>query len=104
MFLETLYRIYSTAGYNIAHIEITAEMPRASVQGDSPFQEADFSAHPRRGSGELRTWLRCARKAKPVYLNRRLLGESWSTAVQPISFIPLSISARISPSACSTPA
>ena len=26
MFLETLYRIYSTAGYNIAHIEITARL------------------------------------------------------------------------------
>jgi hypothetical protein len=26
MFLETLYRIYSTAGYNIAHIELTAQL------------------------------------------------------------------------------
>src|ERR1700693_890865 len=26
IFLETLYRIYSTAGYNIAHIEITARL------------------------------------------------------------------------------
>ncbi|HEY3910958.1 MAG TPA: MmgE/PrpD family protein [Stellaceae bacterium] len=26
MFLETLYRIYSTAGYNIAHIEVTARL------------------------------------------------------------------------------
>src|SRR5271169_6587153 len=26
IFLETLYRIYSTAGYNIAHIEITAKL------------------------------------------------------------------------------
>jgi hypothetical protein len=26
MFLETLYRIYSTAGYNIAHIEVTAQL------------------------------------------------------------------------------
>ena len=26
MFLETLYRIYSTAGYNIAHIEVTAKL------------------------------------------------------------------------------
>jgi 2-methylcitrate dehydratase PrpD len=26
MFLETLYRIYSTAGYNIAHIDVTAQI------------------------------------------------------------------------------
>ena len=26
IFLETLYRIYSTAGYNIAHIEVTAQL------------------------------------------------------------------------------
>jgi len=26
MFLETLYRIYSTAGYNIAHIDVTAKL------------------------------------------------------------------------------
>ena len=26
MFLETLYRIYSTAGYNIAHIDVTARL------------------------------------------------------------------------------
>jgi hypothetical protein len=26
MFLETLYRIYSTAGYNIAHIDVTATL------------------------------------------------------------------------------
>ena len=26
MFLETLYRIYSTAGYNIAHIDVTAQL------------------------------------------------------------------------------
>ena len=26
MFLETLYRIYSTAGYNIAHVDVTAEL------------------------------------------------------------------------------
>src|SRR5262249_61490312 len=26
MFLETLYRIYSTAGYNIAHIDVTANL------------------------------------------------------------------------------
>ena len=26
LFLETLYRIYSTAGYNIAHIEVTAQL------------------------------------------------------------------------------
>jgi MmgE/PrpD N-terminal domain len=28
LFLETLYRIYSTAGYNIAHIAVTAELCR----------------------------------------------------------------------------
>src|SRR5437764_349506 len=26
MFLETLYRIYSTAGYNIGHVEVTAQL------------------------------------------------------------------------------
>ena len=26
MFLETLYRIYSTAGYNIAHVDVTARL------------------------------------------------------------------------------
>jgi hypothetical protein len=26
MFLETLYRIYSFAGYNIAHIDVTAKL------------------------------------------------------------------------------
>src|SRR5574341_1555187 len=26
LFLETLYRIYSTAGYNIAHIDVTAQL------------------------------------------------------------------------------
>jgi 2-methylcitrate dehydratase PrpD len=26
MFLQTLYRIYSTAGYNIAHVEVTAQL------------------------------------------------------------------------------
>ena len=38
------------------------------------------------------------------YLNRRLSRESWPIEVQPISFIPRSISARIRPSARSTPA
>jgi hypothetical protein len=28
MFLETLYRIYSTAGYNIAHVDVTAALVR----------------------------------------------------------------------------
>ncbi len=28
VFLETLYRIYSTAGYNIAHVDVTAELCR----------------------------------------------------------------------------
>ena len=83
-------------------------MPRAGafqIASVAGFFQDDFQAcHDPRGSGELRTWLGCARKPELVYLNRRLLGESWSTAVQPISFIPLSISARISPSARSTPA
>ena len=26
MFLETLYRIYSTAGYNIAHVDVSAQL------------------------------------------------------------------------------
>ncbi len=26
LFLETLYRIYSTAGYNIAHVDVTAQL------------------------------------------------------------------------------
>ena len=26
MFLETLYRIYSTASYNIAHVDVTAQL------------------------------------------------------------------------------
>jgi hypothetical protein len=38
------------------------------------------------------------------YLNRKFSRVSWSTEVQPISFIPRSISARMSPSARSTPA
>ncbi|HUB14453.1 MAG TPA: MmgE/PrpD family protein [Acetobacteraceae bacterium] len=29
MFLETLYRIYSTAGYNIAHVDVTAKLCEA---------------------------------------------------------------------------
>src|SRR6185295_6422084 len=28
IFLETLYRIYSTAGYNIAHVDVTAALCR----------------------------------------------------------------------------
>jgi len=38
------------------------------------------------------------------YLNRRFSRDSWPIAVQPINFIPRSISARIRPSARSTPA
>ena len=38
------------------------------------------------------------------YLNRRFSRESWSIDVHPISFIPRSTSARIRPSARSTPA
>ena len=30
MFLETLYRIYSTAGYNIAHVDVTAQPLRGA--------------------------------------------------------------------------
>ena len=30
MFLETLYRIYSIAGYNIAHIDVTARALRGA--------------------------------------------------------------------------
>ena len=38
------------------------------------------------------------------YLNRRFLRESSAIEMQPISFIPRSISARIKPRASSTPA
>jgi hypothetical protein len=38
------------------------------------------------------------------YLNRRFPRTSWLIEVQPISFMPLSISARMRPSARSTPA
>ena len=41
---------------------------------------------------------------KRRYLKRRFSRESWSIDVQPISFIPRSISARIRPRARSTPA
>ena len=46
MFLETLYRIYSTAGYNIAHIDVTAQL----------CEEHDIALRgrrSRRGRGEL---------------------------------------------------
>ncbi len=46
MFLETLYRIYSTAGYNIAHIDVTAQL----------CEEHDIrhaGRRSRRGRGEL---------------------------------------------------
>jgi hypothetical protein len=38
------------------------------------------------------------------YLNRRFSRDSWPIVLQPINFIPRSISARIKPSARSTPA
>lgn len=38
MFLETLYRIYSTAGYNIAHIDVTA---RLCEEHDIRYQDID---------------------------------------------------------------
>ena len=38
IFLETLYRIYSTAGYNIAHIEVTAKL---CAEHDIRYQDID---------------------------------------------------------------
>ena len=38
MFLETLYRIYSTAGYNIAHIDVTAALCR---EHDIAYKDVD---------------------------------------------------------------
>ena len=38
IFLETLYRIYSTAGYNIAHIDVTAKL---CEEHDISFQDID---------------------------------------------------------------
>jgi 2-methylcitrate dehydratase PrpD len=38
MFLETLYRIYSTAGYNIAHIDVTAALCR---EHDIAYQDVE---------------------------------------------------------------
>jgi len=38
IFLETLYRIYSTAGYNIAHIDVTAKL---CEEHDIGFQDID---------------------------------------------------------------
>jgi 2-methylcitrate dehydratase PrpD len=38
MFLETLYRIYSTAGYNIAHVDVTA---RLCEEHDIRYQDVD---------------------------------------------------------------
>jgi 2-methylcitrate dehydratase PrpD len=38
IFLETLYRIYSTAGYNIAHIEVTAKL---CAEHDIAYQDID---------------------------------------------------------------
>ena len=46
IFLETLYRIYSTAGYNIAHVDVTARaVPRA--------QHRLCRHRPHRGGGQL---------------------------------------------------
>jgi len=38
MFLETLYRIYSTAGYNIAHVDVTA---RLCAEHDIRYEQID---------------------------------------------------------------
>ncbi|HEX2150434.1 MAG TPA: MmgE/PrpD family protein, partial [Stellaceae bacterium] len=38
MFLETLYRIYSTAGYNIAHVDVTA---RLCEEHDIAYEQID---------------------------------------------------------------
>ncbi len=38
LFLETLYRVYSTAGYNIAHIDVTAQL---CTQHDIRFEDVD---------------------------------------------------------------
>ena len=38
MFLETLYRIYSTAGYNIAHVDVTAQL---CVEHDIKYEDVD---------------------------------------------------------------
>ena len=46
MFLETLYRIYSIAGYNIAHIDVTAKL---CEEHDIKLRER----RSRRGGGEL---------------------------------------------------
>ncbi len=38
MFLETLYRIYSTAGYNIAHVDVTAKL---CEENDIHYEDVD---------------------------------------------------------------
>ena len=38
MFLETLYRIYSTAGYNIAHVDVTAKL---CAEHDIAYKDVD---------------------------------------------------------------
>ena len=38
MFLETLYRIYSTAGYNIAHVDVTAQL---CAEHDIKYEDVD---------------------------------------------------------------
>ena len=38
MFLETLYRIYSTAGYNIAHVDVTAQL---CVEHNIKYEDVD---------------------------------------------------------------
>jgi 2-methylcitrate dehydratase PrpD len=38
MFLETLYRIYSTAGYNIAHVDVTAQL---CTEHDIRYEDVD---------------------------------------------------------------
>ena len=38
MFLDTLYRIYSTAGYNIAHVDVTAQL---CIEHDIQYENVD---------------------------------------------------------------
>jgi len=38
MFLETLYRIYSTAGYNIAHVDVSAQL---CIENDIKYEDVE---------------------------------------------------------------
>jgi hypothetical protein len=100
---------YATANKKLVIVPEEAETVRTMYVPALPRNAARSGPSPRNSPAETSRRRSvpsraAAPGAAPVYLNRRLLGESWSTAVQPISFIPLSISARISPSARSTPA